>query len=117
VYGKAGLDQFTDACVADPAVLEMRRRIEVAAGPGISTIAAAMDIRTKDGQEHSISTGAARGSAANPLKDSEIEDKLRAETARWRPGHDIGPLIDAVWTLDRAGDIARLAAMTVPTPR
>jgi 2-methylcitrate dehydratase PrpD len=114
VHGKAGLDQFTDACVADPVVLEMRRRIDVAADSGLSTIAAEMDVRTTNGQKHSLSTRAARGSAVNPLKDGEIENKLRAEAERWRPGHDIQPLIDAVWTLDRARDVARLLALTVP---
>jgi 2-methylcitrate dehydratase PrpD len=114
VHGRAGLDQFTDACVADPSVLEMRRRIEVAADPGLSTIAAEMDVRTRDGQEHSLSTRAARGSAVNPLKDGEIEDKLRAEAERWRPRHDIQSLIDAVWALERLDDVAKLAALTVP---
>ena len=112
VQGKAGLAQFTDACVADPAVSEMRRRIEVAADQNLSTIAAEMDVVTKDGKKHSISTKAARGSAANPLKDGEIEDKLLAEAASWRPGNDIQPLIDAVWTLDRLDNV-----MALPIPR
>ena len=112
VRGKAGLPEFTDACVADPAVSEMRRRIEVAADQNLSTIAAEMDVVTKDGKKHSISTKAARGSAANPLKDGEIEDKLLAEAASWRPGYDIRPLIDAVWTLDRLDDV-----MALPIPR
>jgi hypothetical protein len=58
---------------------------------------------------------AARGSPKNPLKDSEIEDKLRTEAASWRKGHDVRPLIDAVWSLERLDDAARLAAMTVPS--
>ena len=80
----------------------MRRSIEVAADPGLSTIAAEMDVATADGKSTALSTQAARGSAANPLKDAEIEDKLRAEAESWQPGHDIQPLIDAVWALDRA---------------
>ena len=48
------------------------------------------------------------------MKDAEIEDKLRDEASRWRPGHDIQPLIDAVWTLEKSGDVSNLAAMTVP---
>ena len=56
---------------------------------------------------------AARGSAANPLKDSEIEDKLRIEAASWKPGHDIQPLIDAVWALDKSDDASSLAALAV----
>jgi 2-methylcitrate dehydratase PrpD len=114
VRGKAGLDQFTDACVNDPAVSAMRRKIEVAAAPGLSTIAAEMDFVASDGKTHTVSTQAARGSAANPLKDSEIEDKLRTEAASWQKGHDIQKLIDAVWSIDRSGDVSTLAGLAVP---
>ena len=114
VQGKAGLDQFTDACVNDPAVADLRRRIAVASDPAISTIAAEMEFWTTDGRHDRVATQAARGSSSNPMKDGEIEDKLRAEAGRWRPGHDIQPLIDAVWTLDRSGDVSALTAMTVP---
>ena len=48
------------------------------------------------------------------MRDADIEDKLRAEAGRWRPGHDVQPLIDAVWSLERSGDVSSLAAMTVP---
>jgi 2-methylcitrate dehydratase PrpD len=111
VLGKAGLAEFTDACVADPAVSAMRRKVEVAVAHGLSTIAAEMDIVTADGRIDTLSTRAARGSAANPLKDGEVEDKLRAEAASWKPGHDIQPLIDAVWALDRSEDVSKLAAL------
>ena len=114
VLGKAGLDQFTDACVDDPVVKEMRRKVEVASDPAISTIAVEMDFWTLDGRKHSVSTQAARGSSANPLKDSEVEQKLLDEARSWRPAHDIKPLIDAVWALDKSGDVSNLAAMTVP---
>jgi 2-methylcitrate dehydratase PrpD len=114
VLGKAGLDQFTDACVDDPVVKEMRRKVEVASDPAISTIAVEMDFWTTDGRKHSVSTQAARGSSANPLKDSEIEQKLLDEARSWRPAHHIKPLIDAVWALDKSGDVSNLAAMTVP---
>mgnify|MGYP002630560692 CR=1 FL=1 len=117
VLGKAGLDQFTDACVDDPAIKNMRGRFEVAADPAFSTIAAEMDVWTQDGRKHSLSTQAARGSPSNPLKDSEIEDKLRDEVRRWEPHHDIRPLIDAVWALDRSDDVSSLAALTVPIER
>ncbi len=114
VLGKAGLEQFTDACVNDPRVSAMRRRIAVAGDPAISTIAVEMEFTTADGKTQKVSTQAARGSAANPLKDSEIEQKLRDEAKSWNTRHDIQPLIDAVWTLDKSPDASTLAAMTVP---
>jgi 2-methylcitrate dehydratase PrpD len=114
IVGKAGLEQFTDTCVNDPAVTALRSRFEVKADPAITTIGAEMEIVTKDGRKHTLSTKAARGSSANPLKDAEIEDKLRDEARSWNARTDIQPLIDAVWALDKSEDVSKLAAMTVP---
>ena len=108
VTGKAGLEQFSDACVADPAVAAMRRRVSVAEKATLSTIAAELDIVTADGRTHSRASSAARGSSANPQGDAEIERKLIDEVAAWRKGHDIRPLIDAIWTLERCDDVASL---------
>jgi 2-methylcitrate dehydratase PrpD len=114
VTGKAGLAQFTDACVNDPAVAAMRRKVEVAAKDGVSTIAAEIDFITVDGKTHTVSTEAARGSAANPLKDAEIEEKLRIEADSWQKGHDIRPLIDAVWEVDRCEDVSSVLKLAIP---
>jgi 2-methylcitrate dehydratase PrpD len=114
VLGKAGLEQFTDACVNDPKVSAMRKRISVASDPNISTIAVEMEFTTADGKVHKMSTQAAKGSAANPLKDAEIERKLRDEAKSWNPKHDIQPLIDAVWSLDKSPDVSGLAALATP---
>ena len=117
VLGKAGLDQLTDACVADPAIKALRGRFQCTSDDGISTIAAEMDIWTTDGKKHALSTQAARGSSSNPLKNAEIEAKLRDEARRWEPDHEIQPLIDAVWALDRSEDVSSLLALAVPTRR
>jgi 2-methylcitrate dehydratase PrpD len=115
VLGQAGLDQFTDACVGDPAVIAMRRKVvEVIRDPAISTIAAEVELWTTDGKQHRLSTSAARGSPSNPMRDEDIEAKLRTIAAGWQPGYDARPLIDAVWTLDRSDDVSRLLALTVP---
>ncbi len=95
----------------------MRARFECSADDRIPTIAAEMDIWTVDGKKHALSTQAARGSSSNPLKDAEIEGKLRDEARRWEPDHDIQPLIDAVWALDRSEDVSALLRLAVPTRR
>ncbi len=114
VLGQAGLDQFTDGCARDPAVVEMRRRIEVVRDGAIPTIAAEVELRTTDGRTHRLSTAAARGSPTNPLSDRVIEEKLRTIVGSWRPGYDVGPLIAAIWALDRSADAASVLALTVP---
>jgi 2-methylcitrate dehydratase PrpD len=114
VTGKAGLDQFSDACVNDPRVAVLRGKVEVVREASFSTIAAAVDITTADGNIHALSTAAARGSDVNPMSDHALEDKLRAAAAGWNPGHDIEPLIGAVWALDKSPDVSALAGLTVP---
>lgn len=114
IVGKAGLDQLSDASVADPRIKALRAKFACKADPAISTIAAEMDVWTTDGKKHALSTKAARGSVANPLKDAEIEAKLREEAARWEPGHDVQKLIDSVWSLEKNDDVSTLAMLTRP---
>jgi hypothetical protein len=48
------------------------------------------------------------------MSDEDLEEKLRTAAAGWNLRHDIAPLIDAVWNLDKSQDISKLAALTVP---
>jgi 2-methylcitrate dehydratase PrpD len=114
VTGKAGLDQFSDACVQDSKVIALRRKVEVLRDNSLSTIAAAVEITTADGAIHQLSQPAARGSDANPMSDNDLEGKLRTAAAGWDPGYDAGPLIAAIWALDQSTDVSKLASLAVP---
>ena len=114
VTGKAGLAQFSDACVNDPRVLAMRSKVALAQDDTIPTIAAAVTITTAGGKIHNLSQKAARGSDLNPMSDKNLEDKLQDAAATWNPSHDIAPLIGAIWSLDGSEDVSQLAALTVP---
>jgi 2-methylcitrate dehydratase PrpD len=114
VTGQAGLDQFTDACVHNPNVSMLRKKVEVVRDPAFSTIAAAVEITTDDDKTHKLSQLAARGSDVNPMSDKEIEGKLRTSAAGWEPNYDATPLIDAIWALDNSADVSRLASLAVP---
>jgi 2-methylcitrate dehydratase PrpD len=114
VTGEAGLDQFTDACVRDPRVLALRRKVEVLRDSAFSTIAAAVEIATADGRTHKLSQAAARGSDVNPMSDRDLEAKLHVAATGWDSRHNIAPLIDAIWTLDKRADVSKLASLAVP---
>jgi 2-methylcitrate dehydratase PrpD len=115
VHGKAGIDQFTDACVNDPRVNALRRKVEVLRDETFSTIAAAVEITSADGAVHRLAQSAARGSDVNPMSDADLEQKLRTVAASWNPKADVGPLIDTVWSLDKSEDVSRLARLAVPS--
>jgi hypothetical protein len=79
-----------------------------------STIAAAVDITTADGNVHRTSQSAARGSDVNPMSDRDLEEKLRKAANGWDTEHNIAPLIEAIWTLDQSVDVSGLASLAVP---
>ncbi|MGH6672548.1 MAG: MmgE/PrpD family protein [Xanthobacteraceae bacterium] len=114
VAGAAGVQQFSDACVGDPAVAALRGKVAVKRDESIATTAAAVKITTADRATHELSQTAARGSESNPMSDADLEEKLRAAAASWNPRHDIGPLIEAIWQLDESENAATLAALSVP---
>jgi 2-methylcitrate dehydratase PrpD len=116
VHGAVGLDQFTDACVADSRVRALRGKVEVLRDEAFSTIAAAVEITTADGVIHRLSQSAARGSDVNPMSDRDLEAKLRASAASWNPKANVTPMIDAIWMLEQSADVARLASLAVPAP-
>jgi 2-methylcitrate dehydratase PrpD len=113
VTGKAGVDQFTDACVNDPAVEALRHRVTVEVDPAFGTVAVAVDVMA-DGKSYKLAQAAARGSDQNPMSDKDLEDKLRTSAAGWDPRHDVAPLIDAVWALEKSADVSKLASLAVP---
>ena len=114
VTGKAGVAQFTDACVNDPRIVALRGKVGVNRDESFATTAAAVEIATTDGKLHKLHQRAARGSDANPMTDRDLEDKLRDAAAQAIPRNDVAALIDAIWTVDDCADIASITSRAVP---
>jgi 2-methylcitrate dehydratase PrpD len=114
LFGKAGLDEYTDACVRDPAVLDLRRKVELRQDATIPVEAATVDVVMKNGKAHHASVSAARGSAQRPLSDAELEDKLFTLAVALGPKDALRRLADTVWALDRMQDVSGLLALARP---
>jgi 2-methylcitrate dehydratase PrpD len=106
LYGAAGVKEYSDACVNDPAVLALRAKVTAEDDASIPADAAVVSLRTASGEMRSAHIAHARGSIARPLSDRELEDKLRELAAYGAPGVDAGRLIDAVWALDKTDNAA-----------
>jgi 2-methylcitrate dehydratase PrpD len=114
IHGKAGVEQFEDACVASPDVLTLRQKVSVRELPGTPVEAARVTITLADGRALQSFVEAGRGTPKRPMSDADIETKVR-ELARYgRSGIDPSPLIDAVWSLDRNTDAGAVMRLAVP---
>jgi 2-methylcitrate dehydratase PrpD len=114
---KAGLAQFQDAVVERPDVQEMIKRVNFYVDPeaeaaGFDKMTSIVKIHLKDGKVISGRAEFAKGSPANPMSYDEVADKFRgcAEFAKW-PAQKAEGMIAAVKTLEKMGDVSRLAGL------
>ena len=109
VQGAAGVQQFTDAVVRDPAVTDMRRRARLLCSDTMAKDAASVCVVMKDGTRHETFIEHAKGSAEVPLTDAELEEKFRSLVAYGRHDADASRMIGLMWNLETATDAGVLA--------
>jgi 2-methylcitrate dehydratase PrpD len=115
LFGAAGVKEYSDACVNDPAVLALRRKVEAEDDATIPADAAIVAVRTATGEMLTAHVAHARGSLARPLSDRELEAKLRDLAAYGAPGVDAGGLIEAIWAIDQAMSMSNVMGMSAAT--
>ncbi len=107
-WGRAGVSEFSPACVTDPEVTDLRARVRAELDPSLSTGAARVRVETTGGVVHEATVLAARGSVEKPLADADIEAKVRELAREGGSGCDADEVIARAWDLDRAPDVRAL---------
>jgi 2-methylcitrate dehydratase PrpD len=111
LFGTAGLREFSNEVVRDPAVVALRgltqARLDAASPRG----AASVQVRTRDGRTLSSTVLHARGSVERPLSDAEIAAKVRDLAAYGGFHGAIDEVIAAVWQIDTMATIEPLARL------
>jgi len=115
--GRAGLAQFTDERVADPALRELTARVEVTvderlpAEPG--RFPATVTVRTAGGERLSLHVDEPRGFPANPLSEAELASKFRECASGRLDGSRVDELLAMLSGFDElpdAGAVSRALA-------
>jgi 2-methylcitrate dehydratase PrpD len=114
IYGKAGIEEFTDTVVDSPAVRALETRVRCEDDLSIPVEGAAVEVTTKDSRQLRAYIPAARGSLARQLSDADIEAKFRGLVAFGAPSLGASDLIDTVWRFDELSDASALLPLTVP---
>jgi 2-methylcitrate dehydratase PrpD len=115
LYGAAGLAQYADACVVEPAVLDLRRKVAVEEDADVPVETAFITVETTDGRRLECHVTESRGTMARPMSDAELEAKFRGLADHGAPTLDAGRLIEAIWGINREPDAARIIKMTTPS--
>jgi 2-methylcitrate dehydratase PrpD len=109
----AGVTQYSDEAVGDPAVLALRAKVRVQDDPAIPVGVATVRILMDDGQALEKSVEHARGSLERPLTDAELEEKLKTLAAYGCPGLDVAPLVAAIWSIETLADMREIMRSAV----
>ncbi len=84
IDGAAGLDQFTEEKLRDPKILALAAKVRYVVDPNDpypENYVGALTVRLRDGTELSAAQPCLRGGRGDPLTDTELEAKFRANTA------------------------------------
>jgi 2-methylcitrate dehydratase PrpD len=116
VHGAAGEAQFSDACVRDPRVVALRKRVSLREDSAIGRTEARVTIRARDGRVLALHVEHALGTLARPMSDADLEAKFRGLAQEALPSAQAEEIIKLCWrvaALEDAGALAR-AAVTRP---
>ncbi len=113
LFGGAGLREFEDATVHDPAVAAFRACTTARLDTTLPRGAATATVRTHDGRTLTKTVHHAKGSNEIPLTDVEIEAKVRDSALHGGFPGAIDTVIAAVWELDAMPSIETLMRAVV----
>ena len=114
VRGRAGLQEYTDEAVNDPAVKRVREATVAAADPTVTEDGVVVEVVLADGRtiekrlEHSL------GNLARPMSDAQLDEKFLAQAVLTLPRDRAERLLAMTWEMDRAGDLGEMIATAVP---
>ncbi len=114
IRGRAGVAEFSDACVLDPAVIELRQKVVATGDAALDPAEAHVRLILNDHDVLDRHVRHALGSLEQPMSDADIEHKVRDLAAATMSTPQAEELIRAAWSIDRMEDASMLAQATVP---
>ncbi|MEO7402709.1 MAG: MmgE/PrpD family protein, partial [Burkholderiales bacterium] len=113
VRGRAGVAEFAQDAVADPLVRSLAGKVRFIEDSTVAVRSARVVVHSRAAAPLEERVEHARGSAARPLSDRELEHKARELAAFGGAAADVDALIDAICGIDEAAtasQVLRLAA-------
>ncbi|MGH8618316.1 MAG: MmgE/PrpD family protein [Burkholderiales bacterium] len=111
VRGRAGVAEFSDECLRDPAVAALRARVVARVDGTIALDAARVKVTLIDGRVLEANVLHSRGSPDRPLADADIERKVEGLCASAGVPQAAAHLVKSIWALDELADAGQLARL------
>ena len=113
VRGRAGLDEYTDDAVNDPAVKRVRELVTAVGDPTLTEDQAHVEVELTNGRI-SMMVEQSLGNIHRPLSDRQLDDKFRACATRALPASAADTVLDRCWRIAELENVGDLVDATVP---
>ncbi|HET9219829.1 MAG TPA: MmgE/PrpD family protein [Terriglobia bacterium] len=113
VRGKAGLQEYTDDAVNDPAVKRVREKVSATPDSSITEDQAHIEVEMNDGRKLVRFIEQSLGNVHRPLSDKQLEEKLRDQCIPALTSGDVDRLIGLCWNIDKLDDVSEVIKATV----
>jgi len=113
--GRAGLAEYADVAVRDPDLAALRGRTTLRVEPEFARDEAALDVTLTDGRELRAHVRHARGSAARPLTDAELSEKVADLVDPFFPDFDLAAAVAELSSRESLCALAGLLCTSVET--
>ena len=114
LFGQAGEAQFSDACVKDPKVVELRERVHARVDPAIAEASADVTLTLRDGRTLHKRVEHAVGSLERPMSDAELDQKVHGLVDPILGSAAANALLDRCQQVPQAEDVRTLVAAAQP---
>jgi 2-methylcitrate dehydratase PrpD len=117
VHGRAGLDEFSDAAIDDPAVLALAGKVRYELDPTIDYpkhFSGHVKVFLDDGTRYEENQPHPRGGFEDPLPPAEVEEKFRANAGLALATAKVEKIIPAVRQLETLPAIGALTDLLLP---
>jgi 2-methylcitrate dehydratase PrpD len=114
VRGKAGLQEYTDEAVNDPALIRVRERVTAVADSSITEDQSHIELELVNGERVTRFVEQSLGNLRRPLTDRQLDDKLRDQAVLVLPEAQVERLIKLCWLIEELPNVDELIRATVP---
>jgi 2-methylcitrate dehydratase PrpD len=114
VRGRAGLQEYTDDAVSDPAVKRVREATTAVGDPSVTEDQAHVEVELLNGQKLTRFVAQSLGNLQRPMSDRQLDDKFRDQAVLALPAKQVDALLEQCWRIDDLADVAELATLSVP---
>jgi len=117
VRGKAGIQEYTDEAVDDPAIKRVRDRATAVGDASITEDQAHIEVELTNGEKLTRFVEKSLGNIHRPLTDRQLDDKFLDQAVLAIPLEQAEKLLRQCWRIDQLPDVNELVQSALPQRR